>query len=117
MPVPTMPEFTQPSGGAFFSEVFPRDMGDTPRSKYAAQPYTETVSSKTISLSDAAYAALARAKRPDESFSDVVLRHFPRRSLLDLCGTMSKEAGEAIAAAIEENRKERMRLRRKQLGL
>lgn len=82
-----------------------------------ATPYTESVSSKTISLSAAAYEALARAKRPDESFSDVVLRHFPRTSLMELYGLMRGEAGEALANAIEENRKERMRLRRKELGL
>lgn len=92
-------------------------MQPTTRPIYVESPYTESVSSKTISLSDAAYAALARAKRPDESFSDVVLRHFPRRSLLELCGIMGKEGGDALAAAIEANRKERMALRRKELGL
>lgn len=92
-------------------------MGPTSPVIYAESPYTESVSSKTISLSEAAYAALSRAKRPDESFSDVVLRHFPRTSLLELYGLMKGEAGEALAKAIAENRKERIRLRRKELGL
>ena len=75
------------------------------------------MSTKTVSLSDAAYDALSRAKRPDESFSDVVLRHFPRASLMELFGIMKGEAGDALARAVEENRKDRLRLKRKRLGL
>jgi len=84
---------------------------------YVESPYTESVSSKTISLSEGAYEALARAKRPDESFSDVVLRHFPRTSLMELFGLLKGEAGESLAKAIDENRKERLEMKRKRLGL
>jgi predicted CopG family antitoxin len=39
---------------------------------------------KVVQLADDAYEALARQKRPGESFSDVVRRAFPRRPLTDL---------------------------------
>lgn len=39
---------------------------------------------KVIQLADDAYEALARQKRPGDSFSDVVRRAFPRRPLTDL---------------------------------
>ena len=42
---------------------------------------------KNISLSDEAYKKLSLEKRPDESFSDVVLRLLPkRRPLKDVVG-------------------------------
>ena len=69
---------------------------------------------RTISLSEDAYDALAAMKRPDESFSDVVRRLTRRRSLTDLAGTMSAEAGRAVMEAIEQNRLAR---RRRELGV
>ncbi len=39
---------------------------------------------KVVQLADDAYEALARQKRPGDSFSDVVRRAFPRRPLTDL---------------------------------
>ena len=41
---------------------------------------------KVVQLADDAYEALARHKRPGDSFSDVVRRAFPRRALMDLVG-------------------------------
>jgi len=72
---------------------------------------------RTISLSEDAYQALATAKRPGESFSDVVRRLARRRSLTDLVGVVDRKAAEAIADAIEANRKDRLARRRKELGL
>ena len=70
---------------------------------------------KTISLADDAYEALQALKRPGESFSDAVRRLARRRSLTDLAGIMRPADAEAIARAIDANRKERMKLRRKEL--
>jgi len=72
---------------------------------------------RTISLSDDAYEALAAAKRPGESFSDVVRRLARRRSLTDLVGAVDRKAADAIARAIEANRRDRGARRRKELGL
>ncbi|MHB8586405.1 MAG: antitoxin VapB family protein [Thermoplasmatota archaeon] len=72
---------------------------------------------KTISLAEDAYEALLAAKRPDESFSDVVRRLTRRRSLTDLCGILPPAAAEALATAVEANGQDRTRRRRKELGL
>lgn len=72
---------------------------------------------RTISLSEDAYRALAASKRAGESFSDVVRRLARRRSLTDLVGIVDRKAADAIADAIEANRKDRLARRRKELGL
>jgi predicted CopG family antitoxin len=47
----------------------------------------QMMSTKTVALDEAAYSALKRAKKPDESFSDVVKRMAtPRRPLSDFVG-------------------------------
>ena len=49
--------------------------------------YTYIIMAKNISLSEEAYKKLSMEKRPDESFSDVVLRLLPkRRNLKDVVG-------------------------------
>lgn len=75
------------------------------------------MASKTISLSDDAYAALVSARRPGESFSDTVRRLVRRRSLTELFGALPAEGAESVARSIDANRKERARLRRKELGV
>ncbi len=72
---------------------------------------------RTISLAEDAYQALAASKRPGESFSDVVRRLARRRSLTDLVGVVDRKAADAIARAIEANRRDRLARRRKELGL
>lgn len=83
---------------------------------YIDSTYTESVSSKTISLSEDAYEALTALKKPDESFSDVVRRMTRRRSLTELADIFDAKAGEAIAKAIEDTREQRLKLRRQELG-
>ena len=46
---------------------------------------------KLVQLSDEAYRRLKSLKRRDESFSDVVLRILPRRSLRELAGIRSEK--------------------------
>lgn len=72
---------------------------------------------KTISLTEDAYLGLRSLKRPHESFSDVVRRLTGRGSLLDLCGVLPREAADALADAIDQNRRDRMAVRRRELGL
>lgn len=63
--------------------------------------------SKTISLSDEAYAKLKAEKKSGESFSDVVKRLTGRKSLLEFAGTWRDASEEKIEAVKEIMRKER----------
>ena len=72
---------------------------------------------KTISVTDAAYHRLAQEKRPDESFTEVILRLTRRRSLRDLGDLVSSAEAEALAAAVAAGRRERLERRARRLGL
>ena len=62
---------------------------------------------KTISLSEKAYEILKRAKRDNESFSQVVIRLASKRSLDDFIGCISKESISKLSDAIAIFREER----------
>jgi len=62
---------------------------------------------KTISLSDEAYEILRKAKRNNESFSQVVIRLASRRSLDDFVGCISTESISKLSDALDVFRKER----------
>lgn len=68
---------------------------------------------KTLSITDAAYARLAAEKRPGESFTDVILRLTRKRSLFDLHKVVSKKEADSIAEAVADSRRERRILREK----
>lgn len=70
---------------------------------------------RTISLADDAYEALLAMRRPGESFSDVVRRLTRTRSLTELGEAMDREGADALAEAVEENRRERIARRREEL--
>lgn len=71
---------------------------------------------RTISLADDAYERLAGMRRPGESFSDVVRRLAPpRRSLTELFGLLGKAEGDALAEAIEANRRDRLERKKARL--
>lgn len=74
------------------------------------------MSTKTITITDAAYARLAQEKRPGESFTKVILRLTQRRSLFDLHKVVSRKEADALAEAVLEMRDERMRRRDERLG-
>lgn len=58
---------------------------------------------KTITISLKAYEALFRIKRPDESFSDVILRLASKhRSLMDLAGAWRNMSDEEVGAVVRE---------------
>lgn len=66
---------------------------------------------KTISLEDSAYAKLRAAKRPQESFSDVIHRILGGRqpSFLDFRELLDRRAAEQVAAAVARMREEDLR--------
>lgn len=73
---------------------------------------------KTISLEDSAYSKLKAAKRPGESFSDVVHRVVGSRepSLLEFTELLDKKASEDLARAIARMREEDVTLQRRKVA-
>ncbi len=63
--------------------------------------------SKSIRLSEEAYARLAAHKQTDETFSEVVMRLAGERSLLDLAGILSDEEARALRDAVTDRRDRR----------
>lgn len=61
------------------------------------------MASKTISLDEAAYTKLKAAKRPGESFSDVVHRLVEpdQPSLHEFVGLLDEDTAEALASVID----------------
>lgn len=57
------------------------------------------MATKTISLTEGAYARLAALKREGESFSDVVNRLTGKFALLDLVGLLDEETARRFRAA------------------
>jgi predicted CopG family antitoxin len=62
---------------------------------------------KTISLSEEAYETLKKAKRDNESFSQVVIRLAGKRTLDDFVGCISKESVSKLSDALAAFRDER----------
>lgn len=65
------------------------------------------MASKTITITEAAYARLSREKQPDESFTDVILRLTKPKAipLSELHKHLSPEFKEGLAEAYEANRR------------
>ena len=67
----------------------------------------QTVMTKVISLSEIAYGTLKKLKRPNESFSDVVLRiagREDRKSILEFAGTWKGNDIEEVFSQIMKDR-------------
>lgn len=71
--------------------------------------------SRTIAVTDAAYARLAAEKRHGESFTDVILRLTRKRKLSDLHKIIPKHEANALAEAILEMREEKIESREARL--
>ena len=73
---------------------------------------------KTISLEDSAYGKLKAAKRPGESFSDVIHRVIGSRepSLLEFTKLLDRRSSEELARAIARMRDEDIALQRRKLA-
>ena len=68
--------------------------------------------SKTISVSDEAYARLKALKKPGESFSDIINRLTARRRLSEIAGVLTEEdirVIEKAVAAIRSESRERIK--------
>jgi len=65
------------------------------------------MSTKTITVTVAAYEALKSLKEPKESFSDTLLRVAKRKPLSTFFGVLSKKSGENLERAVAEMRKQR----------
>lgn len=73
---------------------------------------------RTISLKDSAYERLRAAKRPGESFSDVVRRILGARepSLTEFTRLLDRRAAEEVAEAIRRMRDEDLEVQRRRLA-
>ena len=73
---------------------------------------------RTISLEDSAYDKLKAAKRPGESFSDVIQRVIGSRepSLLEFTKLLDQKASADLARAIARMREEDIALQRRKLA-
>lgn len=73
---------------------------------------------KTISLEDSAYSKLKAAKRPGESFSDVVHRIVGSRepSLLEFTKLLDRKASRELARTVARMREEDIALQRRRLA-
>lgn len=59
---------------------------------------------KTITIKESAYRRLSRARRPGESFTDVIDRLATPPSPLDLSGILSAKAGARLRRAVRAHR-------------
>lgn len=73
--------------------------------------------SRTVALSDDAYARLAAMRKPGESFSDVVRRLTRGRSLTELSGLWTRAEAASVADAIAEARKAKRAKKRARHGV
>jgi predicted CopG family antitoxin len=60
---------------------------------------------RTMTVTDEAYARVAKEKRPGESFTDVLLRLTSRRSLEDLAAAMQPREVNALAESWHQMRR------------
>ena len=63
------------------------------------------MATKTLTITEDAYERLAMHKGKSESFSDVIAKHFPKHSLLELAGLLSHEEVEKLREHIKDSRK------------
>ncbi len=64
------------------------------------------MATKTITITEDAYELLARLKRENESFSDVIKRNFNKGSILEFAGAwkMGEKEADALKARIKRMR-------------
>ena len=64
-----------------------------------------SMSTKTLTITEDAYERLLKAKEGDESFSEIIVRHFPKHSLLELAGILNHKEAEELKKNIRMRRK------------
>ncbi len=62
------------------------------------------MATKTLTITEDAYERLAVMKTGHESFSDVIIKNFPKHSLLELAGILSHGEAEQMRRRIAESR-------------
>ncbi len=72
------------------------------------------MATKTLTITEDAYERLATLKGENESFSEVIVKHFPKHSLLEIAGILSHAEAEKLRKSITEGRR-RSRERRERI--
>lgn len=62
------------------------------------------MSTKTLTITEDAYERLASLKEGNESFSEVIVKHFPKHSLLELVGILSHKEVQELRNNIKDLR-------------
>lgn len=63
------------------------------------------MATKCITVTEDAYGRLTAAKKSYESFSDIIVRSFPKRSLSEFAGCISKKTADELTESVKELRK------------
>lgn len=71
--------------------------------------------SRTLNVTEEAYALLASLKGERESFTDVIKRLAGERSLFDVVGVLDEGQAERVAARVEAGRDRARKRRQKQV--
>ena len=63
------------------------------------------MATKTKPIAEGVYHRLAKVKEKNESFSDVIIKHFPKHSLLEIARILNHQEAEKMREHIVEIRK------------
>ena len=63
------------------------------------------MATKTLTITEDAYDRLVQCKRQHESFSDVIVKHFPKHSLMELVGILTDKEAESLREHIRAKRR------------
>lgn len=64
------------------------------------------MATKTLTITEEAYERLAAVRQKDESFSEIIMDHFPKHSLLELAGIFSHKEAKELREYISNRRRE-----------
>ncbi|MEK6899911.1 MAG: antitoxin VapB family protein [Nanoarchaeota archaeon] len=67
------------------------------------------MATKTLTITEDAYERLLKAKEKAESFSEVIVKNFPKHSLLELAGLLRNKEAEELKTHLRGRRKESRR--------
>jgi len=63
------------------------------------------MATKTLTITEDAYERLAMRKEKNDSFSDVIVKHFPKHSLAGLIGILTPKEADEMKAHLRGRRK------------